>query len=150
MGKRVYDALWGAFVRSITVVHLAVHQRTGGRLWSRLPRGGRIAWLTTRGRRSGQWRTTPLLSVRVGPDWIVTGSNGGQAKVPGWVFNAREHAPCEFEVEDRRWSGTITEVTGAERDELYAHLTSAWPLFPMYERKAGRYVPVFRVRESAT
>jgi deazaflavin-dependent oxidoreductase (nitroreductase family) len=150
MNKRVYDAAWGTFVRSITTMHRAVHQRTGGRLWSRLPRGGRIAWLTTLGRRSGQWRTTPLLSVRVGEDWVVTGSNGGQAKVPGWVYNARDHAGCEFEVDGQRWSGAITEVTGPDRDALYAHLTTAWPLFPMYERKAERYVPVFRVSRSAS
>ena len=41
------------------------------------------------------------------------------------------------------------EVTGVERDELYAHLTTAWPLFPMYERKAERYVPVFRITRLA-
>lgn len=148
MGNRIYDAAWGAFVRSITVVHGAAHRATKGRLWSHMPKGGRMAFLTTLGRRSGEWRVTPLLSVQVEGRWVVTGSNGGQAKMPGWVFNAREHSQCRFDVEGREWPGVIEEVTGEERDRLYAALTAVWPLYPMYERKAGRPIPVFVVTPS--
>ena len=143
--KTLYDAAWGAFVRSITVVHTAAHRATGGRLWSRLPRGGRMAFLTTMGRKSGEWRVTPLLSVQVGEEWIVTGSNGGQTRMPGWVFNARSDSRCTFEVDGETWSGHVYEVTGEERDRLYSALTGVWKFYSMYERKAGRYIPVFRV-----
>jgi len=143
--KQVYDSAWGAFVRSITVVHTAAHRATGGRLWSKLPRGGRLAFLTTLGRKSGEWRVTPLLSVQVDGEWIVTGSNGGQTRMPGWVFNARSDSRCTFEVDGKSWPGHIYEVTGEERDHLYAALTRVWKFYAMYERKAGRHIPVFRV-----
>ena len=92
-----------------------------------------MAFLTTLGRKSGEWRVTPLLSVQVGEEWVVTGSNGGQTRMPGWVFNARADSRCTFEVDGETWSGHIYEVTGV------------WKFYSMYERKAGRYIPVFRV-----
>ena len=145
MGNRVYDVFWGTMLRSTTVLHRVVHKASGGRVWRRFPGGGVIVWITSLGRKSGEWRTNPLLSVRDGDDWIVTGSNAGQAKLPGWVFNVRAHADGFVLVDDDAWRCRFIEVEGAERDALYDKLVAIWKSYEMYAENAGRYIPVFRI-----
>jgi deazaflavin-dependent oxidoreductase (nitroreductase family) len=145
MDKRLYDLFWGTTLRTTTTLHRVVHKVSGGRLWRRFPGGGQVVWITTLGRKSGQWRTNPLLSVRDGDAWVVTGSNAGQAKVPGWVFNARDHAEGWIRVDDDAWTARFEEAEGADRDELYERLKGIWKSYETYEANAGRYIPVFRV-----
>lgn len=144
--KRLYDLLWGTTLRTTTALHRVVHKVSGGRVWRRFPGGGVIVWITTLGRKSGEWRTNPLLSVQVDGDWIITGSNAGQAKVPGWVFNAREHPDGYVLIDDDAWRCTFVEVEGTERDALYDRLVKIWKSYEMYAEHAGRYIPVFRIR----
>ena len=145
MDKRLYDMFWGAALKTTTVVHRVVHRASGGRIWRRWPGGGIIVWITTLGRKSGQWRTNPLVSVQVDGDWIITGSNAGQAKLPGWVYNAREHAEGFVLIDDDAWSCRFVEVEGDERDALYQRLIDVWKSYEMYAENAGRYIPVFRL-----
>ena len=97
------------------------------------------------GRKSGQWRTNPLLSAQVDGGWCVAGSNAGQTKVPGWVFNAREHPEGYVLINDDAWHCTFVEVEGAERDALFERMVAMWKSFEMYAENAGRYIPVFRI-----
>ena len=77
--------------------------------------------------------------------WLITGSNAGQAAVPAWVFNLRSHDRGTLEVDGVVSDAVFTEATGAERDRLYAQMASMWSSYEMYERNAGRQIPVFRV-----
>lgn len=145
VGNRVYDVFWGTMLRSTTVLHRVVHKASGGRVWRRFPGGGVIVWITSLGRKSGEWRTNPLLSVKDGDNWIVTGSNAGQAKLPGWVFNVRANPDGYVLVDDDAWRCRFVEVEGAERDALYDKLAAIWRSYEMYAENAGRYIPVFRI-----
>ena len=145
MNKRAYDLVWGTTLRTTTRLHRVVQKVSGGRIWTKFPGGGQVVWITTLGRKSGEWRTTPLLAVRDGDAWVVTGSNAGQAKVPGWVFNARDHADGWVQVGRQTWTARFEEVHGEQRDALYDRLTKIWGSYKMYADNAGRYIPVFRV-----
>ena len=145
MNKRLYDLFWGTSLRTTTALHRVVHKVSGGRVWRRFPGGAQVVWITTMGRKSGQWRTNPLLAAQVDGGWCIAGSNAGQAKVPGWVFNARANPQGFVEVDGDRRECRVDEVTGEARDELYARLAAVWKAYQMYERNASRYIPVFRV-----
>ena len=154
MDKARYDAVMGLTLRSLTRGHRVLNRVTRGRIGRHFPGGQQIVWITTLGRRSGQWRSNPLLAVRdvasgTAVDgaavWVVAGSNAGQAKVPGWVFNVRAHPRGWLQVGDQRWECRIDEATGADRDRLYTALEREWKSFATYQRMAGRYIPVFRV-----
>lgn len=150
MGSPAYDRCWGAFVRSVTVVHRGVHRLSRGWLEIRLPRGGREVWITMTGRRTGQPRRIPLLSVADGSAWIIAGSNGGQERMPGWVFNVRADPRGSIEVGRRSWPVRFEEVAGDEWERCYALLAVPWPMYRSYRRHASRMIPVFRcVPESA-
>ena len=152
VGSPAYDRWWGVFVNGVTRGHRVVNRLTGGRMEIRLPRGGRGIWITTTGRRTGQPRRTPLLSVQddsasLGEHpavWIIAGSNGGQERLPAWVHNARAHPVGVIEVARRSWPVRFDEVTGAEHERCYAQLAVPWPMYRSYARHAGRPIPVFR------
>lgn len=152
MGSRGYDLVWGSVLRSLTWSHKILDRTTGGRLGKHFPGGQQVVWITTLGRKSGQWRRTPLLAVREDADpdkpWLITGSNAGQSAVPAWVFNIRAHDRGTVEVGGVSREAQFTEVTGAERDRLYAQLTQIWSAYAKYEQHAGRQIPVFRITEA--
>ena len=152
-----------ALLASLTGGHRLLHRVSGGRLGRRFPGGQRIVWIDTLGRRSGQWRRTPLLAVAdtadtAGPSgpagggggcgaaYVVAGSNGGQGRVPGWVFNAQAHPRGFLEVDGQHWVVSFEQAHGDDRDRLYAALVASWHPFDGYARRAGRPIPVFRVR----
>jgi F420H(2)-dependent quinone reductase len=149
MGSRRYDLLWGTTLRLTTRVHKVLDRVSGGRLGRRFPGGQQVVWITTLGRKSGEWRRTPLLAVHEDDDpakpWIVTGSNAGQAAVPGWVFNVRANDAGTLEVDGVATPARFVEVTGEERRVLYAQLCEIWSAYRMYEENAGREIPVFRI-----
>ena len=150
MGNRAYDVVWGTALRTTTVAHRIVHRLSGGRLWRRFPGGAQVVWISTLGRRSGEWRTTPLLAVRddnheASEVWAITGSNAGQEKLPGWVHNVRAHSRGRLEIDGQRMDVTFEEVTGPDADRLYDLLASQWSSYRMYKENAQREIPVFRV-----
>lgn len=149
MGSKGYDAWWGFTLRTTTRLHKVLDRASGGRLGRRFVGGQQVIWITTLGRKSGEWRRNPLLAVREDNDptkpWLVTGSNAGQAAIPGWVFNVRAHDEGTIEVDGITTPARFTEATGAERDRLYAQMAAMWSSYSLYERNAGREIPVFRV-----
>ena len=106
-------------------------------------------WISTLGRKSGEWRRTPLLAVRTPEGWGIAGSNAGQEKVPGWVFNVRAHAHGRIEVDGVEHACTFTEVDGDTASDIYAKLADSWSAYRMYERNIRREIPIFVARLDA-
>lgn len=149
MRKALYDAFWGTTLRTTTRLHKVLDRVSGGRMGRRFPGGQQVVWVTTLGRRSGEWRRNPLLATREHGNpanpWVVTGSNAGQATIPGWVFNVRAHDRGTLEVDGVAQGVRFVEVTGSDRDRLYAQLVGIWSAYRTYEENAGRLIPVFRI-----
>lgn len=145
MGSPLYDAWWGSILKVTTKTHTVVYRLTKGKVWRRFPGGAQVVWIRSLGRKSGVWRHTPLLSVPDGDDWIVTGSNAGQEKMPGWVYNVRSEPSGYLEVDGKHWRASFTEITGSDRDELYGRLAKVWSAYRMYEQNTTREIPVFRI-----
>jgi len=154
---RAHDLGMHLVLSGLTSGHRLLHRASGGRLGRRFPGGQQVVWIDTLGRRSGRWRRTPLLAVQdrttsdgagggAGPaPYVVAGSNGGQSTVPSWVLNLRENPAGFIEVDGRAWHASFEEVSGAERDRLYAGLVDSWAAFAGYQRRARRLIPVFRI-----
>ncbi len=149
MGSRGYDLWWGTVLRLTTVGHKVLDRASGGRLGRRFPGGQQVVWITTLGRKSGEWRRSPLLAVREDHDpakpWLVTGSNAGQSTVPGWVFNARAHENGTLEVDGVTTPCRFEEAVGDDRARLYVQLVETWSAYAMYAKNAEREIPVFRI-----
>ena len=121
--------------------HVRVYRETGGERgyhW----RGTTILLLSTRGRSSGEERTTPLIH-RVDDDrWVVVASKGGAPEHPGWYQNLEAHPKATIQVKAERIPVRAQTAQGEERERLWKLMAEAWPPYDEYARKTDRRIPV--------
>ncbi len=121
--------------------HVRVYRETGGERgyhW----RGTEILLLSTRGRRSGETRTTPLIQRADGDGWVVVASKGGYPQNPGWYENLAADPDAEVEVRDERIPVRARTVEGEERTRLWQKMTEVWPAYDEYQQRTSREIPV--------
>ena len=106
--------------------------------------------LTTTGRRTGRARRVTLYAFET-PDGalVVTGSRGGKAHDPRWALNLRDHAQATVKVGREERAVKAREVSGKERERLWALVTGEFPLYETYQRRTKRVIPLFVLEERA-
>jgi deazaflavin-dependent oxidoreductase (nitroreductase family) len=128
------DALFGP-------EHVRVYRETKGERgynW----RGTTILLLTTKGRTSGEPRTTPLIHVADGDRWVIIASKGGAPDHPDWYKNLLADPDATIEVQADEVPVAATTAEGEERDRLWAAMTEEWPAYDEYQGKTDREIPV--------
>src|SRR6185437_7614761 len=98
--------------------------------------------LHTTGAKSGQPRVSPLAYFRIDGKLIVIGSFAGAPVSPAWVHNLRANPAAHIEVGTDSFDVTAHELPRAERDELFAQVSSAAPGFAEYQAKTARVIPL--------
>jgi deazaflavin-dependent oxidoreductase (nitroreductase family) len=102
--------------------------------------------LHTTGAKSGEERLNPLMHLVEDGGIVVFASRAGEDKHPDWYHNARADPQVEVELGDRTVRARAVEVTGEERDRLYAEMKAKYPQFADYEAATSRVIPVVRLR----
>jgi F420H(2)-dependent quinone reductase len=116
--------------------------RTRGRV--KVAMGQPILLLHTRGAKSGQPRTTPLLYTPQADAFIVVASKAGAMQNPAWYHNLLAH-PDELavEVDGRRIPVRARVAEEPERSELWRRVNDNYDGYEAYARRAGgRVIPV--------
>ena len=109
-----------------------LQRRSKGRIVPINAAGVNTLLLTTTGRRSGQPRSQPLLFVRDGDDFVVIGSNWGQAHHPAWTSQSDRRPPLLDHLEEPRASSRPRSWYDDERARLLDALTASWPAYRTY------------------
>jgi deazaflavin-dependent oxidoreductase (nitroreductase family) len=128
--------------------HVRVYRETGGERgydW----RGTEILLLSTRGRNSGQTRTTPLIHRTDGERWVIVASKGGAPEHPSWFENLEADPSATIEVRDQEIPVTASVAEGAERERLWRQMTEVWPAYDEYQARTERQIPVVVLRRRA-
>ena len=122
-----------------------VHKVTGNRYGILDLAGLPSLVLTVPGRKSGIPRSTNLLTVPDGDEWLIAGSYFGAPRAPIWVANLRasETAKIRYRREDH--DVTWQEMVGEERDQAWQTMRALWPNFDKYAERTDRVIPVFRL-----
>jgi deazaflavin-dependent oxidoreductase (nitroreductase family) len=121
--------------------HVRVYRETAGERgyhW----RGTTILLLTTRGRNSGEPRTTPLIHRTDGDRWIVVASKGGAPANPSWFENLIADPEATIQVRDEQVPVRATVAEGDERARLWSLMTEVWPAYDDYQARTEREIPV--------
>jgi len=121
------------------------YERTGGAEGNMLMETGLpVIILTTKGKRSGAVRKTPLMRVEHDGEYALVGSMGGAPKNPVWVHNVRAD-PSAVVIQDgaEAFDAVAREVTGAEKAEWWDRAVAAYPSYADYQQKTTRQIPVF-------
>jgi deazaflavin-dependent oxidoreductase (nitroreductase family) len=119
------------------------HAITGGRAYAgdeNSPAG--FLKLTTTGRKTGQARAVELLYLRDGPRYVVTASNAGKARNPGWYFNVQSNPQVTLHVHGRDVPALAQVASPEQRSVLWARLIEIAPFYAGYERRVTREIPM--------
>ena len=101
-----------------------------------------LTLLTTKGRKSGEARTAPMMFNRIDDQLVVVASNAGAAEPPEWYLNLIEHPSVTVELPDQTFEAVAEPAEGASREALWSELKARYPFFIEHEQKAGREIPV--------
>ncbi len=103
------------------------------------------------GRKSGNEYVTPLvyLPSEGNDDSIyIFASKGGAPTHPDWYGNLTAAGKATIEVLGRTYQATVTELSGEERDRVYAEQVKRMPGFGEYAEKTQgiRKIPVLQLK----
>ena len=116
------------------------------RLWDSTPLGGPgvlpTLLLTTRGRRSGEPRSLPLIYGEVGDAYVVIASKGGMPSHPLWYRNLEAEPECDVQVGARKLRARARVVEGDERERLWRQMVGVYPPYTDYQKATERTIPV--------
>jgi len=121
--------------------HVRRYQETDGEVgydWN----GTTILLLTTKGRRTGEPTTTPLIFRRDGDDYVIVASKGGSPAHPGWYRNLSKTPEVEVQVKADRFRARARTTAGDERERLWRAMNEVWPSYDSYAEKTDREIPV--------
>jgi deazaflavin-dependent oxidoreductase (nitroreductase family) len=121
------------------------YRRTGGNVSG--PFAGRpLLLLTTTGAKSGKAHTTPIMYLPDGDRLIIFATKAGAPTNPDWYYNLKAHPRATVELGSETFEVTATEITGEERDRLYARQAALYPQFADYEKRTTRRIPVIALQ----
>ena len=104
--------------------------------------GASLLILHTKGAKTGRPQTVVLNHLPDGDRFVVFGTKGGAPMDPDWVRNVLADPSPTVETGTETIAVRAAEITGPERDELYARQVELRPVFEEYPKKTSRTIPV--------
>ena len=137
----VADRIWPVLNR-VMHGHVAVYRATGGRIGRKVPGLPPMLLLEHVGARTGKKRTTPLVYMPDGDDYVVVASKGGFPKHPGWLHNLRANSETEVQISRDRIPVRAREAEGEERARLWPKACEYNPVWGSYQQRTEREIPL--------
>jgi len=134
--ERVYDSPIG-WVRK----HAQRYSETAG-AEGHIMQGLPNLLLTTRGRRSGLLRRTPLVYARNGDRYVLIASNGGAPTDPQWYLNLVADPQVRVQVEGAVFDALAEPITGEQYPHCWRLILDIMPWCAGYPKAAGRHIPL--------
>ncbi len=122
--------------------HVRRYRETDGAVGHIWRRGAKTLLLTTRGRKTGEPRTAPLIYESSPNGYLIVASNGGAQKHPGWYRNLLRDPHVEVQVEGDVFPAEARTATGEERAELWRLAVQQWPPYDEYQTRTSREIPL--------
>ena len=121
--------------------HNFVYRASDGRVGGRML-GSQVLLLNTVGRKSGRKRTTPLLYLRDGGDYVIVASKGGAPAHPAWYYNLKASPETTVQVGASEVRVRAEEASLEEKARLWPKLVEMYPSYEDYQKKTDREIPV--------
>jgi deazaflavin-dependent oxidoreductase (nitroreductase family) len=94
------------------------------------------------GAKSGRRRTTPLVYLQDGDDFVIVASKGGAPRHPAWYHNLRANPQTTIQVGPRRIRVSARTAADTERERLWPEVVSIWPGYEGYQKRTSRRIPL--------
>jgi proline iminopeptidase len=122
--------------------HVRRYRETGGEVGHSWRRGSKILLLTTKGRKTGNATTAPLIYENDGDRYVIVASKGGAPEHPGWYSNLQKSPEVELQVKDELFPARARTAEGEERKRLWELVNRQWPDYDSYQERTEREIPV--------
>lgn len=131
-------------IRLMGRLHAWLWRLTRGRLVNSIGPAPFIL-LTTKGRKTGRSRTTPVLYLEDRGDLIVVASFGGNDMQPAWYLNLRDCPEAQVVIRDERRRMTSRKISNDEKEIIWPRLVKLYPQFEIYQQRTSREIPLLRL-----
>ena len=131
-------------IRLIGRLHAYLWRLTRGRLVDGIG-AAPFLLLTTKGRKTGRLRTTPVLYLEDGSDLVVVASFGGNDMHPAWYFNLKECPEAEVAIKGEQLRVSAREITSEEKKAIWPQLVKLYRQFDAYQQRTNREIPLLRL-----
>jgi F420H(2)-dependent quinone reductase len=123
------------------------YEETGGTEGAVLE-GVPVIILTTRGRKSGKLRKSPLMRIEHDGKYAVVASMGGAPQHPVWYLNLVENPDVTLQDGARVLDLKARTASPDEKREWWPRLTAVWPAYDDYQARTERDIPVIILEPS--
>jgi deazaflavin-dependent oxidoreductase (nitroreductase family) len=106
--------------------------------------------LTTKGRRSGQPQSLPLIFGEYGKDYVIIASKGGAPAHPAWYLNLVAQPEVGLQIREKRLRARARVAEGEERARLWKSMNAIYPPYDRYQQRTAREIPVVVLEPLAT
>jgi deazaflavin-dependent oxidoreductase (nitroreductase family) len=98
--------------------------------------------LTTRGRKTGEAHTVPLLFIDDGETIALIASYGGRPYHPAWYLNLVDEPEVSVQTADGKSRRIARTATPAERETWWPRVVEAYSDYATYQNRTTREIPV--------
>jgi deazaflavin-dependent oxidoreductase (nitroreductase family) len=130
--------------------HIRRYRETDGEVGHIWKRGAKILLLTTKGRKTGEPRTAPLIYEEAGDRYVIIASKGGAPEHPGWYRNLAKEPEVELQVKGEVFPARARTASGDEREQLWKLAAQQWPAYDEYKTRTDREIPVVVLERTET
>jgi deazaflavin-dependent oxidoreductase (nitroreductase family) len=117
------------------------YEATGGKEGGTLE-GAPCVILTTKGRKTGKLRKTPLMRIEHDGVYAVVASMGGAPAHPVWYLNLVDNPDVTLQDGDQVLDLRARTASPDEKRHWWPRLTAVWPPYSEYQSKTERDIPV--------
>jgi len=135
------SSLRARLISAISHANVHVYRWSNGRVGGRFGKAP-VLLLTTRGRRSGAPRTTPLLFLPDAGELAVVASNGGSLRHPAWYLNLSAEPRVEVQIRSARFHAKARTARPEERERIWPRLLEMYRPYASYQARTPREIPV--------
>jgi proline iminopeptidase len=129
--------------------HVRRYRETAGDVGHVWKEGSTILLLTTKGRKTENKTTTPLIYAQDGDRYVIVASKGGAPEHPGWYRNIERDPNVELQVKGDVFAARARTAEGEERERLWRLANEVWPHYDEYAQKTDRTIPVVVLERSS-
>ena len=129
-------------LKLINAIHRPLFRLSKGKV---MGKGGGmpVLVLTTKGRKSGQPRSTMLTSpVQFDDKVVIVASKGGADRHPDWFLNLQADPTVDVEMGGTTRSMTAHIADAAEKADLWPQIVAGHDNYAGYQSKTARDIPV--------
>lgn len=141
MPKGMQFVMGSRLLKAMQHLNVWMYKKTAGRLGGSI-QGAPVLLLTTRGRKTGTPRTTPVLYLDDGRDVVIVASKGGWPTDPLWYRNLQAEPAVTVQIGRDVRSMQARTAASAERERLWTRLVKLYAPYADYQSWSDREIPV--------